>query len=103
MSLWIGPKERGEVKCVWEWVIRYIWINVRIATPEALYHLKKDTIRHKDKFDATYFAGVADLWNFANKLNLISYPRGILKFRTIGEANAHREQVELEHALKKQA
>lgn len=28
--------------------------NVRIATPETLYDLKKDTIRHKDKFDAAY-------------------------------------------------
>lgn len=29
-------------------------INVRIATPETLYNLKKDTIRHKDRFDAAY-------------------------------------------------
>jgi len=29
-------------------------INVRIATPQTLYNLKKDTIRHKDRFDAAY-------------------------------------------------
>jgi hypothetical protein len=29
-------------------------LNVRIATPETLYNLKKDTIRYKDKFDAAY-------------------------------------------------
>lgn len=29
-------------------------LNVRIATPETLYNLKKDSIRHKDKSDAAY-------------------------------------------------
>ena len=29
-------------------------IKIRIATPETLYNLKKDTIRYKDKFDAAY-------------------------------------------------
>ena len=34
--------------------IRHDGINVRIATLETLYNLKKDTIRHKDRFDAAY-------------------------------------------------
>lgn len=34
--------------------ILYDGIKVRIATPETLYNLKKDTIRHKDRFDAAY-------------------------------------------------
>jgi hypothetical protein len=34
--------------------IRHEDVNIRIATPEALYNLKKDTIRHKDRFDAAY-------------------------------------------------
>lgn len=48
--------------------------------------------------DAAYLKHVAALWAFANKINPIHYPRGIFKFKTIEEANGHREQVELEHA-----
>jgi len=33
-------------------------IDVRIATPETLYNLKKDTIRHKDRFDAGYLLDI---------------------------------------------
>jgi hypothetical protein len=29
-------------------------IKIRVATPESLYKLKKDTIRHKDKVDAIF-------------------------------------------------
>lgn len=32
----------------------YDGIEINIATPETLYNLKKDTIRHKDKYDAAY-------------------------------------------------
>jgi predicted nucleotidyltransferase len=35
-------------------IISYQGIKIRIATPETLYNLKKDTIRYKDKFDAAY-------------------------------------------------
>ena len=35
-------------------ILLYDGINVRIATLETLYNLKKDTIRHKDRFDAAY-------------------------------------------------
>lgn len=34
--------------------ICYEGLNVRIATPETLYNLKKESIRHKDRFDAAY-------------------------------------------------
>ena len=35
-------------------IISYQDIKIRIATPETLHNLKKDTIRYKDKFDAAY-------------------------------------------------
>ena len=38
--------------------INYDGIDVRIATPETLYYLKKDTIRHKDRFDAAYLLDI---------------------------------------------
>lgn len=50
--------------------------------------------------DEAYFQRVAELWEFAKKLNPINYPPGIFKFRNIEEANRHREEVELEHAKK---
>jgi hypothetical protein len=50
------------------------------------------------KPDENYFKRVAELWDFANQLNPIRYPRGIFKFKTIEEANRHREEIELEHA-----
>lgn len=48
--------------------------------------------------DAAYFKRVAALWDFANEINPIHYPRGVFKFKTIEEANKHREQIELQHA-----
>ena len=48
--------------------------------------------------DEAYFTKVADLWNFAGRLLPISYPKGICKFRSMEEANMHRDQLELEHA-----
>jgi hypothetical protein len=53
--------------------------------------------------DEAYYARAAELWDFANKLNPISYPKGIFEFRTIEEANKHREELELAHARKKQS
>jgi hypothetical protein len=35
-------------------IINYQGIKIRIATPETLYKLKKDTVRYKDKYDAAY-------------------------------------------------
>ncbi|MBN2091163.1 hypothetical protein JW964_16240 [candidate division KSB1 bacterium] len=52
------------------------------------------------KPDEAYFKRVAELWDFANQLNPIRYPRGIFKFKTIEEANRHREEIELTHARK---
>jgi len=51
--------------------------------------------------DDAYFSRVAELWNFADKLNRVSYPRGIFKFRTLEDANRHREELELAHIRKK--
>lgn len=41
--------------------IHYQDIKIRIATPETLYNLKKDTIRYKDKFDAAYLKDLMNL------------------------------------------
>ena len=53
--------------------------------------------------DKAYFKRLEELWNFANKLNPIAYPRGVFKFRTIEEANKHRDEIELAHARKRQS
>ena len=38
--------------------ISYEGLNIRLATPETLYNLNKDTIRYKDKFDAAYLLDI---------------------------------------------
>lgn len=48
--------------------------------------------------DERYFERVRQLWNLAEQINRIRYPRGIFKFTTIEEANAHREAIEVAHA-----
>lgn len=48
--------------------------------------------------DAAYYKKVVALWAFANRLRPIKYPRGIFKFRTIEEANRHRDEFESEFA-----
>lgn len=53
--------------------------------------------------DETYFTKVAELWNFANKLSPIIYPKGIFKFKNIKEANKQREKFELAYAKNLQA
>ncbi|OQX95511.1 hypothetical protein B6I21_05030 [candidate division KSB1 bacterium 4572_119] len=50
--------------------------------------------------DEAYIDRVAELWDFADELNPIKYPRGVFKFKTIQEANKHREEIERAHALK---
>jgi len=53
--------------------------------------------------DENYLKRVAELWEFANELNPISYPPGIFKFKTIEEANRHREAIEIAHARRLRA
>ena len=48
--------------------------------------------------DEAYYEKVAELWEFANQLSPINYPRGIFKFKSIEEANKHREEFELDYA-----
>ncbi len=55
------------------------------------------------KPDEAYFKRVAELWEFADQLNSIVYPRGILKFQNLEEANKQRYELELAHAKKVQA
>ena len=49
-----------------------------------------------------YFKRAAQLFRFANTLNPIKWPKGIFKFKTIEDANRHREEIERTHMLKKQ-
>jgi hypothetical protein len=53
--------------------------------------------------DEHYYHRVAELWDFASKLNPMVYPRGVFKFKTLEEANRHRENIEIEHAKEVQA
>ena len=46
-------------------VIDYNGIKIKIATPETLYELKKDTLRDKDKIDAVFLRELIE----ANKAN----------------------------------
>ncbi len=48
--------------------------------------------------DKQYYEKVAELWEFANELNPIVYPRGVFKFKTIEKANKHRIEIEIRHA-----
>lgn len=48
--------------------------------------------------DENYFAQIAELWAFADKLSRPIYPGGIFKFKSLDEANRHRDEVELKHA-----
>lgn len=43
-------------------------IKIRIATPETLYNLKKDTLRQKDRFDAAYLKYLIDSRQSKNSL-----------------------------------
>ncbi|NIU02164.1 MAG: hypothetical protein GWN01_15050 [Nitrosopumilaceae archaeon] len=51
--------------------------------------------------DEGYYERLRDLWDFADRLNPIEYPKGIFKFKTLQEANEHREKWELAHAKRK--
>ena len=53
--------------------------------------------------DEKYFERIAELWEFANELNPINYPPGVFKFKTLEEANKHREKIEIEHAKRLRA
>ena len=38
-----------------EWqIVEYAGVAINIATPETLFRLKRDTVRHKDKVDALF-------------------------------------------------
>lgn len=41
-------------------IIEYQGIKIKIATPESLYNLKKDTLRAKDKMDALFLKEIID-------------------------------------------
>ncbi len=51
--------------------------------------------------DEKYYNRVAELWEFENELSQINYPKGIFKFKTIEDANKHREMIEVAYAIQK--
>lgn len=53
--------------------------------------------------DEYYYQRVSELWDFVNELNPIFFPSGIFKFKTIEDANRHREKLEIQHAKNVQA
>lgn len=70
--------------------------------PVYKYKTFSDARRALWKFspDEAYFKQVEELWETANKLNPIKYPRGIFKFKTISEANEHRRRFEIFYSKK---
>ena len=48
--------------------------------------------------DENYFKQVSDLWDTADKLCPIRYPRGVFKFKSIKEAQKQRKEWEIAHA-----
>jgi len=50
--------------------------------------------------NAAYFKQVAELWDIADKLSPISYPKGVFKYKSINEANKQRKNWEMDYAKK---
>ena len=50
-----------------------------------------------DQPDAAYYERVRQLWDRSWRMNPRQWPRGVFKFRSIEEANAHRDQMLTEH------
>lgn len=51
--------------------------------------------------DEAYFERVRQLFALAQQLNPVRCPRGVFKFKTIEEANKHRDESILSHCLEK--
>ena len=49
--------------------------------------------------DENYYKHASELWEIANQLSPVTYPRGIFKFRNIEDANKHREEWEIKNAI----
>lgn len=45
-----------------------------------------------ERSDANLFARIRSLWSFARRLAPGAAPRGVRRFRTLEEANQHREE-----------
>lgn len=50
--------------------------------------------------DHNYYSKIITLWNFADQLSPGTCIKGIVKFKSIEEANKHREELELAAAKK---
>jgi len=53
------------------------------------------------KPDEAYFERVIKLFDLAQRLNPVRYPRGVFKYRTLEEANKQSEEWLMSHCLKK--
>ena len=51
--------------------------------------------------DTSYYSSIRKLFNIANELNAVKYPKGIFLYKTFEQANEQRRQWEMDHALKK--
>lgn len=49
--------------------------------------------------DEKYYKKIEGLFQLAGGISAVKYPRGIFKFKTIAEANRHREKLEIDRAL----
>lgn len=59
-----------------------------------------DQARHElwcDRPDAAYFERVGKLWELSSRVNPRTLPRGVFKFRSLQEAQAHRDRLLSEH------
>lgn len=50
-----------------------------------------------DKPDAAYYERLRQLWDRSSRLNPRKWPTGVFKFRSLEEAQAHRDQMLTEH------
>lgn len=51
--------------------------------------------------DEAYFERVIKLFDLAQRLNPVRYPRGVFKYRTLEEANKQSEEWLMSHCLQK--
>lgn len=54
-------------------IIDYQGIKIKIGTPETLYNLKKDTVRHQDKMDAIFLKELIKLRKLSHSEQKESY------------------------------
>ena len=51
--------------------------------------------------DAVYYRRLRELWEFADRLNSIKYPKGLYKYNSLDDAAKEREAWEMAHAIER--